>query len=227
MKLILSKLIVGIFLILTVISCKKSAKVTPAAVKGPYNVLILGNSITYSPMNPAFGWNCSCGMAASVPDSDFVHLLTARFKLINKSSVVVAKNIAEFERSFDIYDFADTLKPYRDAKPDLIILRIGENVTRFADSVLFEKKYVELINFLKINNPAVKILAAGSVWPDRDLSNEVMSKYSNYISLISIDSDYSNFSFGLFKDPEIQNHPGNKGMKAISDQIWVATQKLL
>ena len=199
----------------------------PAVVKGPYNVLILGNSITYSPMNPTFGWNCNCGMAASVPDSDFVHLLTVHFKLINKSSVVVAKNIAEFERSFDTYDFADSLKQYRDAKPGIIILRIGENVTRFTDSVLFEKKYAELISFLKTNNPAVKILAAGSVWPDRDLSNKVMGKYSDYISLISVDSDYSNFSFGLFQDPGIQNHPGNKGMKAISDQIWVAVQKLL
>lgn len=225
MKSVRTKVPVILCLIVALVSCKKH-QVQPSMPTGPLKVLILGNSITYSPRNPGAGWNCDCGMAASAPDKDFVHLLTAHFKSVNASSTVAAKNIAEFERHFDTYDFADSLKTYRDAKPDIIIMKIGENVTRFADSTLFEEKYVELLDYFKANNPKVKILAAGSVWPDRELSNKIMSKYSGYVSLISLDNDYSNYAFGLFTDPEIQNHPSDKGMQGISDLIWAALPKL-
>jgi hypothetical protein len=195
--------------------------------KGPtpvHRVLILGNSITYAPANPTEGWNCSCGMAASVPENDYVHLITARFKGLNKATTVEAVNIAEFEREFDTYDF-NKLKAYCDAKPDIIILRIGENVLRENEATLFEAKYVELLNYLKVNNAAVKILAAGSVWPNRDLANTVMSKHTNYISLISLQKDMSNFALGLFTNPGIADHPSNKGMRSISDQIWAELEK--
>lgn len=202
---------------------KKEAQKTPDPA---HKVLILGNSITYAPANPTEGWNCSCGMAASAVDSDYVHLITARFKALNKSTTVDAVNIAEFERSFDSYDFSK-LQAYRDAKPDIIILRIGENVTRETEAVLFEAKYFELLNYLKVNNAGVKILAVGSVWPQRDLANTVMSKYSTYISLISLQNDMSNFALSMFTNPGIADHPSNKGMRSISDQIWVEIQKLL
>jgi hypothetical protein len=213
-----------LFLPWVLFACNK--KEAQKASDPVHKVLILGNSITYSPANPAEGWNCNCGMAASVADSDYVHLITARIKGLNKSSTVEAVNIAEFERNFDTYNF-NNLQTYRDAKPDIIILRIGENVTRVADSVAFKAKYIELLNYLKVNNTNVKILAAGSVWPNRDLANSVMSKYSAYISLISLQNDMSTFALGLYTNPGIADHPSNKGMRSISDQIWTELQKML
>ena len=216
-------LILVIFLLpLVLFSCsKKEAQKAPIPV---HKVLILGNSITYAPANPTEGWNCSCGMAASVVDSDYVHLLTAKFKGLNKLNTVDAVNIAEFEREFDTYKF-DKLKTFRDAKPDIIILRIGENVTREADSVAFKAKYIELLSYLKVNNANVKILAVGSVWPQRDLANAVMSKYTPYISLISLQNDMSNFALGMFTNTGIADHPSNKGMRSINDQIWAELEK--
>ena len=216
-----------ITLLTTLIACKKTVKPDPSVAQPVYDVLVLGNSITYSPANPAIGWNGNWGMAASAAANDYVHLLTARFKAANQASTLVAVNIAAFENNFDTYDLDANLKTYRDAKPDVIIIRIGENVTRTADADLFEKKYVALLNYFKLSNPNVKILAAGSVWPDRDLANKVMAKYSDFISLVSLQNDPSNFAFGLFADPGVQSHPSDKGMKAISDQLWTAVQKLL
>ncbi len=216
--------LIFVFLISAITACEKSVKPDPIVVKS-HNVLVLGNSITYTPANPSSGWPGSWGMAASAADSDYVHLLTAHFKAENKANTLVAVNEIEFEYNFDTYDFDTNLKSYRDAKPDIIILRIGEDVTRVADSVLFEKRYVDLLNYLKVNNPNVKILAAGSVWKDRDLPNRVMAKYSDYISLVSLANDNSNFAFGLFDNAGIQAHPCNKGMKSISDQLWAALQK--
>lgn len=201
-------------------SKKEAQKITIPVHK----VLILGNSITYSPANPTEGWNCSCGMAASAVDSDYVHLLTAKFKGLNKSSTVEAVNIAEFERNFDTYDF-NKLQTYRDSKPDIIILRIGENVLRENEPILFETKYLELLYYLKINNPNVKILAVGSVWPNRILADSVMSKHTNYISLISLQNDLTNFALGMYTNPGIADHPSDKGMRSIRDQIWAELEK--
>ena len=213
-------LLIGVLL-----SCNKT-EVKSILGHSVHHVLILGNSITYAPANPAVGWNGNWGMAASAADKDYVHLLTARFKELNSLSTVDIKNIAEFEAYFDTYDF-NQLQTLRDAKPDLIILRIGENVTRVQDAALFEKKYVELLNYLKTNNTRVKILAVGSVWPLRTLANTVMKKYSDYITLISLHSDNLNFAYGLFDNPGVASHPSDKGMKYISDQIWAKVQRVL
>ena len=218
-------ILILVLIISPIAACQKSAKPDPIVVIPSHNVLVLGNSITYTAANPSAGWFGSWGMAASAADSDYVHLLTAHFKAQNKANTLVAVNEIEFEYNFDTYDFDTNLKSYRDAKPDIIILRIGEDVTRVADSVLFEKRYVDLLNYLKVNNPKVKILAAGSVWKDRDLPNRVMAKYSDYISLVSLANDNSNFAYGLFDNVGIQAHPSNKVMKSISDQLWTALQK--
>lgn len=216
-----------LLLMFSISSCKKSATEDPIKQTRPLRVLIFGNSITYAPHNAAIGWQCDCGMAASAADNDYVHLLSARFKLANSASITVAKNIAEFESEFDTYDFADSLKQYIDTKPDIIIMRLGENVTRIADSALFDRKYASLINYLRTNDPGVKILAAGPVWLNRDMADRVMRKYSDHISLISLQTDQSNFAAGLFTDIAVQRHPSDRGMKSISDQIWHALQKWL
>jgi lysophospholipase L1-like esterase len=218
-------LIILLLVAIIAISCHKAAVQAPLQPATFKNVLILGNSITYAPANPSIGWNNSWGMAASIADSDYVHLLTARFKGANKSAVVAAVNIAEFEGDFDNYDFDTNLKSHKDSKPDLIILRIGENVLT-TDSVEFEKRYVDLLTYFKANNPNVKILAAASVWPDRDLADKVMSRHSDYISLIGLESDLTNFAFGLFANAGIQSHPDDKGMRLISNMIWTAVGKL-
>lgn len=208
-------------------SCQKAAQNKDVKTPVIYNhVVILGNSITYTPANPSLGWNGSWGMAASVADSDYVHLLTTHFKSVNNSATLVAVNIVPFELNFDTYDFDTNLKQYKDSKPDLLIVRIGENVTT-TDSVQFEKRYIDLLNYFRSNNPNLTILAVGSVWGARDLANSVMKNNSEYfISLISLQDDQSNFAYGLFANPAIQVHPDDKGMRVISNKIWAAVQTL-
>lgn len=220
MKTLFTFAIIALFLS----SCKKTA--TPAVkTKLVYNnVLILGNSITYTPANPAAGWNGSWGMAASAADSDYVHRLTANFKSVNNSTIVTAVNIAAFEEDFNNYYFDANLLKYKQSKPDLLILRIGEDVTS-TDTAAFEKRYIDLLNYFKSNNPSLKILAFGSVWIDRDVANIVMARNTSFVSLQFMTKDLSNYSFGLYTNAAIQNHPGDKGMRAISDQIWQAVEK--
>lgn len=210
-----------IALIIVFSSCKKN-KPAPS-----YRVVVLGNSITYAPANPSIGWNSNWGMAASALDSDYVHILTRRLKSGNASNELMSKNIAAFESEFDTYNIAANLQTYRDFKPDLLILRIGENVTRKTDSVLFAQKYVELLNYFRSANPDIKILAVGSVWPEREMSDKVLKKNSYYVSLAAMHTELSFFAFGLFTDPGVQSHPSNKGMRYISDRIWDGAVQLI
>lgn len=221
----MKKVIAFLVLLSVVIACKKGNNAAKEVVMGhPFtNVVILGNSITYAPQNPGIGWNANWGMAASAPEKDYVHLLAAKFKQQNSSANVSAKNVAEFEINYATYDFDAELKTYRDSKPDLLILRIGENVQSSFDSVLFAKRYQALIAYLKTDNPQLKVLAVGSFWsePNKDYINNIMGRYTPYISLGSLSTDLSNYAFDRKGVSDgVKQHPGDKGMQAIADMIW-------
>ena len=210
------------------LGCKHKTNVAPVVVTEKFsNVLILGNSITYTPANPAIGWNGNWGMAASTAAQDYVHLLTAKFQSVNKNCAVNGYNISNFELDYANYDFDANLKAFRDTKPDLVIIRIGENVQPAFDATTFDKQYKALVAYFKVNNPNVKVLTTSSFWPQRDYVNAVMSNYSPYVSLTSLGLDNSNYAFYLTSaDPAVQGHPGDKGMQAIADAIWAKVQTL-
>lgn len=215
-------------MVLTLMSCKKQDTVTATTVSIPFaNVVILGNSITYSPPNASLNWTGNWGMAATTADNDYVHLLTARFRQVNDNCIVQAKNIAAFETNYNDYDFDTELKLYRDSKPDLLILRIGENVPTSFDSVAFAKRYQALIAYMKQDNQKMRILAAGSFWPGHDYINEIMRRYTPFISLATLGADRNDYSYDRVNlAAAVQQHPGDKGMKAIADMIWSAVNMM-
>lgn len=207
-------------------SCKKD---NPPKKSSPIifnNVVILGNSITYAPGTKGTEWEGSWGMAASAPEFDYVHLLTNDFSQTNKSSVVNIRNIAAFERGFEEYDFDTNLKDLKDSRPDLLILRIGENITfTETNKDAFTKRYQELISYFKSNNPHIHILGVGSIWGNETADN-IMSKESDFLTLHTLDADPTNYAYGNFVDGGIAHHPSDKGMKAIAGLIWEKLQLL-
>lgn len=216
-------------LIWLLIACKKEPATNAAPIKPlPFtNILIMGNSITFSAANPSIGWNGSWGMAASTEEKDYVHLLAAKFKQSNAQAVVQATNISQFELNSATYDFDKELKSYRDSKPDLLIIRIGENVDSKFDSVAFAKRYQALLAYMKTENPNLKILAAGSFWPDRDYINVILSRYTPYVSLSFLGNNTSNYAFDMKNVSDaVKGHPGDKGMQGIAETIWAKVEAL-
>ena len=213
-------------LVMTILSCSKNSSEIPATDLKFSNVLILGNSITYSSSNPTVGWLGNWGMAASKEEFDFVHLLTKKFLEKNSSCTVTAKYIGTFEVNYATYDFDTELKSYKDKKPDLIILRIGENVKQpTVDSLLLEKRYVDLINYFKANNPNIRFFAAGSFWGN-PVVDRIMARHSEFVSLGNLLRDPTNAAWGLFTDPGVASHPSDKGMKEIAELMWPGILKL-
>lgn len=211
-----------LILILCVFAACKKKKEVPS-----YKILILGNSVTYSRADTTFKWTGNWGMAATRADKDYVHLFIAELKKINSNNDVRIRNITQFEVEFDTYNVAENLKDELAYNPDLLILRIGENVTRTQDGEMFDQKYQGLINSFKAKNSSIKILAAGSVWPYREFANNVMKKHSQFISLDFLQYDTSNYAYGQFENHDVQTHPSDKGMAAIATYLFETVKPIL
>lgn len=188
------------------------------------NVVILGNSITYTTAYPPLDWYGNWGMAASAADKDYVHILTKCLQLRNPNVQVQVKNIQEFELGFTNYDFDGQLKTFKDTHPDLVLLRIGENLQANIDLNVFEQRYQQLINYFKTDSPNTIVVGASGVF--YGMADPIMVKYPPYVSLAAITKDTTNQAFGLFTNYAVQSHPGDKGMRNIASLIWAKIRTL-
>lgn len=187
-------------------------------------VFIFGNSITRHGPKAQVGWFGDWGMAASVKDSDYVHLLIQKLKTVNPLVSVYFKNIADYERGYWNYNLSQ-LDSLRQLKPDLIIFRLGENVA--AESIAehdFKKYYKGLVDYFKASNPKVKVLNASSFWEKESVTLTIREASEaggdQFLSLSDLSKDPANMALDKFKDKGVGSHPSDKGMKAIAEMIW-------
>lgn len=163
-------------------------------------------------------------MAASAREKDFVHLLAQKFKASHLSSTLDFKNISDFENSFWKYKL-DNLDTFTAEKYDLLILRIGENVS--IDSLAkhdFKIAYRKLIENFQVRNPKIKILCVPSFW-DQPQVEELIIQVANEKNipttmLKSLSYEITNTAWGLFSNFGVATHPSDKGMQGIADRIW-------
>jgi hypothetical protein len=210
-----------IYILILFVSCTKEIKEVEDRIIEPppgakiNSILILGNSILRQPPKPDIGWNNDWGMAATVIDSDFVHLLTKEIYNRNPTVIVKFENIAQFESNHATYNFTQ-LKSLR--YPDLLIMRISENVS---DTNKFYRDYDSLIKYISPKN----ILITDGFWRG-NLSNITIYSYAinnnlSFVNLTSLDKkEYK--ALGQFINPGVAVHPSNKGMYAIKEKIWKA-----
>ncbi|HEY0176958.1 MAG TPA: hypothetical protein VGC08_11305 [Pedobacter sp.] len=185
-----------------------------------HNVVILGNSITFSMPDPSIDWYNDWGMAASKPEFDYVHLLTAKLKVISPDVKISLQQTYVFEKTYTTYDYVTNFAGVKALHPDLLIMRFGENVEQ--DSVgaaNFDAIYGSLIAYFKDGNPDVKILAVGSFWGNAVVDGP-MKKYSKFVTLSPLLSDPGNQAFGQYANYGVSIHPSDKGMKQICSIIW-------
>lgn len=208
----------------------------PKAKIGSLNVskiLFLGNSITLHGPAPEIGWTGNWGMAASAEELDYVHLLTAEVTKAGGTPKIKVRNIAEFERGYDSYDIEASLKEELSFAPDLVIVAIGENVADLTTSesqVKFAAAFGTLLAAIKERKPQAIFVRSG-FWPN-PTKDEIMRKGSSAVNATFIDisklaENESNFarSERVIEHAGVAAHPGDQGMRAISDAIFSAIQK--
>lgn len=133
------KNILGLFLlgVLLINACKEDSEFNRIQFK---NVLIFGNSITKHAPGPQVGWYGNWGMAASVESKDFSHIISTALK-----AQITPVNISDFEMSHTTFDLKD-LDNHFVKTPDLIIIKIRENVLQATD---FDKSFTKFISYIK------------------------------------------------------------------------------
>lgn len=186
-------------------------------------VLILGNSIVAHDPAPNIGWHHDWGMAASARDSDFVHILSSNIHKIDTSVVVLWGNLSVYENNYDTYDF-NKLADYRNFKPDMLILKISENV-KYEEGMdqKFTDSYDKLLKYLAPSDSVTKIIVEG-FWPTP--VNDMIKRYAEknrytFVPLADLyENDKTNAAIGLFENEGVGRHPSDKGMRNIAARIW-------
>ncbi len=213
-------------------------------------ILILGNSITLHGVAEHIGWKLYCGMAASAPENDYVHLLAAGIAartgrplridstrtphFAQDGSIVPGDanvlNIAEIlERRYATYSNSH-LQAQLDAGPDIVVLQCGENVVRETfDAQAFKAALQTLMAGLKEHgDPQVFVLSQllGGGGEVDEIKREVCAEapeHRVYVALSSFGRDPSNLASA---EPHytgvITGHPGDKGMAVIAEALLAA-----
>lgn len=156
--------------------------------------------------------------------NDFVHLPQARFQQQLPHAQLLFENIATWENAYWEYDLGQ-LAFVRAFKPELLIIRIGENVA--GDTVethKFATHFSRLLDYL--HNPATRIVVAGSFWdgnPATTIMRWVCKAHNvSFLPLAKLGNDMSNRAIGQHTNSGVANHPNDKGMLAITDAIWAS-----
>lgn len=197
-------------------------------------VLFLGNSITLHAPAPGIGWTGNWGMAASEEAKDYVHLLTADIaKATGSQPETKVRNIAAFERGYDNFDIEQELKEELHFNADLVIVAIGENVAEPATEEArgkFATAFARLLTALKQHGQPA-IFVRSSFWPNQtkdDLMRRASADASvTFVDIAKVGRDKSNAASSerTIEHAGVAGHPGDKGMRAISDELYAAIRR--
>ncbi|WP_245565096.1 SGNH/GDSL hydrolase family protein [Spirosoma spitsbergense] len=204
-----------------------------SVVKGsftPYfrRLLVIGNSIMFHGPATELGWTNSNGMAASALDKDFVHLLMARLQTINPATTLRLQAGTGLELNFGkpTYVMDEFDEPVQTFKPDLIVIRIGENVSD-GDVPLRNlegqfRQFIDRIIQLSGGQP-VRIVTTTSVW-NKPQTDAVIRKIiaEKGMTLVDLSSmvDQGQYFASQYANGGVAAHPNDAGMQRITDLIW-------
>lgn len=183
----------------------------------PLKILVVGNSITRHGPKPDIGWDRDWGMAASVPEKDYVHLLYAKLRAAGVSPFMMIRQASGWEIGYLNEDILDKFHDERAFDADIVIYRLGENVkkeTKYA----FREKLEAFINHIC---PRGKVIFATCFWKNeivddgiRDLAEK---RGEQCVDIVCTAEDQ--MALGLFEHKGVAMHPGDKGMEMIAEKL--------
>ena len=200
------------------------------AGSGP-RILFAGNSITLHGIRPEIGWHNFWGMAASAEEKDYVHLTMNYAKNLASDAAFCICQVSEWEVSFT--HGQDVLEKYAYARafePDIIILRMVENCPKKGyEYPLFLDQLTHLVNYLDKTGNA-KVIVTTGFWKhpaDEALRSWADKHRAPLCELGELGERDEMKAIGLFEHKGVANHPGDKGMQAIADEIWAKLKPML
>lgn len=190
-------------------------------------ILFVGNSITRHGVAPWIGWNNDWGMAASAKEKDYVHLTAAALQERWGACDFCVVQAADWERNYT--DPALLEKQFfaaRDFSADVVVLRLGENVIRETFNYdAFVNAYCDMAHFFA-SKPEAQIIVTDLVWSHTDIDRAIHAAADKLgvdcIHFGDLGERDEMSAKGLFEHSGVAGHPGDRGMKEISDRILEA-----
>ena len=205
-----------------------SLSTTASAQAQPQRILFVGNSLTSHGPKADIDWHGNWGMAATSLDKDYVHVVTKALATKQGTTpVIMIKNVADFERAHVGYDIAGKFADASAFKADLIILCIGENVAALKTPEAQSKYQEQVTALLKTlrSNPKAQIIVRSSFWAntakDTAMRQACETVSGTFVDISALSKDEKNYarSERPYKHAGVANHPGDRGMAAIAEEI--------
>jgi len=201
---------------------------TASAQAQPQKILFVGNSITSHGPKADIDWHGDWGMAATSADKDYVHVVTKALAAKQGATpVILVKNVADFERNHVGYDIAGKFADAAGFKADLVILCIGENVAALKTpeaQAKYQEQVTALLKTLR-SNPKAQIIVRSSFWAntakDTAMRQACEAVGGTFVDISALSKDEKNYarSERPYKHAGVANHPGDRGMAAIAEEI--------
>lgn len=197
---------------------------------GKYKILILGNHITYQHIASWNNFNEAKGLDASNVNKDYAHLLFEKISQEHSDVEMTLVDMRNWETSFSYDGLYPKLKQFKNIKPDLLIVRLGENV---GDCLLndfpFEEHLIKLINYIKNENTKIILTTTLGDKPVVDnINKEISNKYNiPLIDLSFFKNNHSYLSTTIYKNVEHKYCPNDEGMKIIANMLYDAYKKIV
>lgn len=194
-------------------------------------VMFVGNSITLHGIYPSIGWNLECGMAASAPEKDYVHLLEEKILEADRNAAFCICQVAEWERNYKTGSEKHALfETARAFDADIIVLRFIENCPGADfESEVFYREMERLADYLNADGEA-KIIVTTGFWRhpgDAQLISYAKNHSLPLVGLGDLGEQDDMKAVGLFEHTGVANHPGDLGMEHIAERIAKELMPLL
>ena len=190
-------------------------------------VMVLGNSILRHGPRKEIGWDRDWGMAASAPEKDFVHQLFSMIIGGGKDVYMRVRQASDWEVSCDRSEYPD-FEEDKDFDADLIVFKLGENVTERVVNE-FREGVKRFVYFLKKDN--TKFVFATCFWKNpivdegiREIAKELGAPL---IELGDLGDDKEMKATGQFEHTGVCAHPSDKGMLEIAKRIYSKVVEVL
>ena len=196
---------------------------------GQKRILFVGNSITRHGPKSEIGWPHDWGMAASAPEKDYVHQTVA---LLEQKWGPVDYAFVNFSK-WEVNYWDDTVlrdcETYLEFEPDVVVLRIGENI--WSRAVRDKLQEIDLhphctLMVESFAKKGAKILLTDLFWPHEPIDSVIrrVAEEGNYplVHLGDLGESDENKAIGLFEHTGVAAHPGDLGMYRIAERIAAA-----
>lgn len=182
-------------------------------------ILIVGNELTKCAPVTEMGWSGNWGMAASSETNDFALRLIALIRNKMPQAVLRLDNIM----------YEDTMTGWDHLIPNkaaVIIIQIGDNWRGGVPAAEYGEAYRQMLEELR-DGDKTKLLICLGPWHNKAIEPVIAAAAKAagacYISLAPIAKISANRADagGAKLNPETALYPGDTGMRAIAETIWL------